>query len=113
MSGAVGDRLTAPLWGSSIGTRCWEASDGGTIGRQVPPTIGQIPLDSAFPDRPVEFAHELHLDDRLTLDVNRRSWLTGFRVNPWSATLLVSPCWLLMEDRPGVHWINRATSFVV
>ncbi len=35
---------------------------------QVPPTIGQIPLDSAFPDRPVEFAHELHLDDRLTLE---------------------------------------------
>lgn len=35
---------------------------------QVPPTIGQIPLDGAFPDRPVEFAHGLHLDDRLTLE---------------------------------------------
>ncbi len=35
---------------------------------QVPPTIGQIPFDAAFPDGPVEFAHELHLDDRLTLE---------------------------------------------
>ena len=39
---------------------------------EIPPAIGQIPLDSAFPDRPVEFAHELHLDERLTLDGNRR-----------------------------------------
>jgi hypothetical protein len=35
---------------------------------QVPPTIGRIPLDTAFPDHPLEFAHELHLDDRLTLE---------------------------------------------
>lgn len=35
---------------------------------QVPPTIGQIPFEGAFPDHPVEFAHELHLDDRLTLE---------------------------------------------
>jgi hypothetical protein len=35
---------------------------------QVPPTIGQMPFDGAFPERPLEFAHELHLDDRLTLE---------------------------------------------
>jgi Cupin superfamily protein len=35
---------------------------------QVPPTIGRMPFDAAFPDRPVEFSHDLHLDDRLTLD---------------------------------------------
>jgi hypothetical protein len=35
---------------------------------QVPPTIGEIPFDAAFPERPVEFIHDLHLDDRLTLE---------------------------------------------
>ena len=35
---------------------------------EVPPTIGQIPYAGGFPDRPVEFAHELHLDERLTLE---------------------------------------------
>jgi hypothetical protein len=30
-------------------------------------TIGQIPFDDAFPRRSVEFAHDLHRDDRLTL----------------------------------------------
>lgn len=35
---------------------------------QVPPTIGHMPYDAAFPDGPVEFSHGLHLDDRLTLD---------------------------------------------
>jgi hypothetical protein len=30
-------------------------------------TIGQIAFDDAFPGRPMEFAHDLHLDDRLTL----------------------------------------------
>src|SRR5215472_10570859 len=30
-------------------------------------TIGQIPFDDAFPGRSVEFRHDLHLDDRLTL----------------------------------------------
>jgi hypothetical protein len=35
---------------------------------QVPPTIGEIPFDAAFPEETVEFAHELHLDDRLTLE---------------------------------------------
>ena len=30
-------------------------------------TIGQIPFDDAFPGRSVGFAHELHLDNRLTL----------------------------------------------
>jgi hypothetical protein len=34
---------------------------------QVPPTIGEIPFDGAFPERPVEFIHDLHLDDRVTL----------------------------------------------
>ena len=34
---------------------------------QIPPTIGQIPFDDAFPQHPVEFVHDLHLDDRLTL----------------------------------------------
>jgi Cupin superfamily protein len=34
---------------------------------QVPKTIGQIPFDDAFPGRSVGFAHDLHLDDRLTL----------------------------------------------
>jgi hypothetical protein len=34
---------------------------------QVPPTIGQIPFDGAFPGGPVAFVHDLHLDDRLTL----------------------------------------------
>jgi Cupin superfamily protein len=34
---------------------------------QAPKTIGQIALDDAFPGRSVEFTHELHLDDRLTL----------------------------------------------
>ena len=34
---------------------------------QIPPMIGQIPFDDAFPDHPVEFVHDLHLDDRLTL----------------------------------------------
>jgi mannose-6-phosphate isomerase-like protein (cupin superfamily) len=29
--------------------------------------IGQIPFDDAFPARSVEFSHDLHLDDRLTL----------------------------------------------
>ena len=30
-------------------------------------TIGQIPFDDAFPARSLEFIHDLHLDDRLTL----------------------------------------------
>jgi hypothetical protein len=30
-------------------------------------TIGQIPFDDAFPGQSVEFTHDLHLDDRLTL----------------------------------------------
>src|SRR5215472_14451601 len=30
-------------------------------------TIGQIAFDDAFPGRSVEFIHDLHLDDRLTL----------------------------------------------
>jgi hypothetical protein len=34
---------------------------------QVPKTIGQLPFDNAFPRQAVEFSHELHLDDRLTL----------------------------------------------
>jgi mannose-6-phosphate isomerase-like protein (cupin superfamily) len=34
---------------------------------EIPPAIGQIPLDDAFPDHPIEFGHELHLDERLTL----------------------------------------------
>jgi JmjC domain len=34
---------------------------------QVPNTIGQIPFDDAFPARSVGFAHDLYLDDRLTL----------------------------------------------
>lgn len=33
---------------------------------QVPLTIGHVPLDGAFPERPVEFVHDLHLDGRLT-----------------------------------------------
>jgi len=36
--------------------------------RQIPPTIGQIPFDGAFPEQPVEFIHDLHHDDRLTLE---------------------------------------------
>jgi hypothetical protein len=31
------------------------------------PQIGQIALDDAFPGQPVEFAHDLYSDDRLTL----------------------------------------------
>src|SRR6516164_6378562 len=34
---------------------------------QVPKTIGQIPVDDAFPGRSVGFVHDLHHDDRLTL----------------------------------------------
>src|SRR5215475_4164402 len=34
---------------------------------QVPKTIGQIPFDDGFPTRSVGFAHDLYLDDRLTL----------------------------------------------
>jgi hypothetical protein len=34
---------------------------------QIPKTIGQIAFDDAFPGRSVEFIHDLHLDDRLTL----------------------------------------------
>src|SRR5262252_9898876 len=38
------------------------------MGTESPgPTIGQIPFDNAFPGRSVEFIHDLHLDDRLTL----------------------------------------------
>ena len=33
----------------------------------VPETIGQLAFDDTFPGRSVEFTHELHLDDRLTL----------------------------------------------
>ncbi len=33
----------------------------------VPPTLGQIPLDDAFPERPVEFIHDLHHEHRVTL----------------------------------------------
>ncbi len=33
---------------------------------QVLATIGHIPLDGGFPERPVEFVHDLHLDTRLT-----------------------------------------------
>ena len=32
------------------------------------PTIGRIPFEDGFPDHPLEFAHELHVDDRLTLE---------------------------------------------
>jgi JmjC domain len=34
---------------------------------QVPKTMGQIAFDDAFPGRSVEFVHDLHHDDRLTL----------------------------------------------
>jgi hypothetical protein len=34
---------------------------------QIPKTIGQIAFDDAFPGRSLEFIHDLHLDDRLTL----------------------------------------------
>jgi hypothetical protein len=34
---------------------------------QEPKTIGQVAFDDAFPAHPVEFVHELHLDDRVTL----------------------------------------------
>ena len=34
---------------------------------QVPQTIGQIAFDDAFPARSLEFSHDLHHDDRLTL----------------------------------------------
>ena len=34
---------------------------------QVRECIGQIALDDAFPERPVEFVHDLHLNERLTL----------------------------------------------
>jgi JmjC domain len=30
-------------------------------------TIGQLPFDDTFPARSIEFSHDLHLDDRLTL----------------------------------------------
>src|SRR5215468_5208810 len=30
-------------------------------------TIGQLAFDDAFPEQSVEFSHDLHLDDRLTL----------------------------------------------
>src|ERR1700683_4918659 len=30
-------------------------------------TIGQIPFEDEFPERSLEFIHDLHLDDRLTL----------------------------------------------
>ena len=33
---------------------------------QIPPTLGQIPF-GGYPERPVEFIHQLRLDDRLTL----------------------------------------------
>ncbi len=35
--------------------------------KQVAPTIAQIPFDDAFPERPVAFTHDLHVDERLTL----------------------------------------------
>ncbi len=34
---------------------------------QVPKTMGQIAFDDAFPGQSMEFIHDLHLDDRLTL----------------------------------------------
>src|SRR6266849_4789481 len=34
---------------------------------QIPKTMGQIALDDAFPGQSVEFTHDLHLDDCLTL----------------------------------------------
>src|ERR1700761_5290627 len=34
---------------------------------QVSKTIGQIAFDDRFPGQSVEFIHDLHLDDRLTL----------------------------------------------
>ncbi len=39
---------------------------------EIPPSDRAIPFEDAFPDHPIEFAHELHLDERLTLDGNRR-----------------------------------------
>src|SRR5258708_8120077 len=45
-------------------------------------SIGQLAFDEAFPERSVEFSHDLHLDDRLTLasvadlaDRLRRRWV--------------------------------------
>ena len=37
------------------------------LGGQVPECIEQIAFDDAFPERPVEFIHDLQLNDRLTL----------------------------------------------
>jgi len=34
---------------------------------QIPQTMGRIAFDDAFPGQSVEFTHDLHLDDRLTL----------------------------------------------
>src|ERR1051325_6785368 len=40
---------------------------GAQLSGQGPKTIGQLPFDGAFPGRAVDFVHDLHLDDRLTL----------------------------------------------
>ncbi len=36
--------------------------------RQVLPALAEVPFGDAFPERPAEFVHCLHQDDRLTLD---------------------------------------------
>jgi len=33
----------------------------------MPNTLGQVVFDEAFPDEPIEFTHDLRLDDRLTI----------------------------------------------
>jgi hypothetical protein len=77
---------------------------------QVPPTIGRMPFDAAFPDRPVEFSM---ISISMIASHSTRWPISpiGCRVNRWSVTLPVSHCWLLTEDPPGEPWINRATSY--
>jgi len=76
------------------------------------PTIGQIPFEGAFPARPVEFVHDLDLDDRLTLAavadladrLGRRSVIYDTAAQP----LLVP-----QGGPPRVPWPGLATSYAI
>jgi hypothetical protein len=78
------------------------------MGAQPPgQTIGQIPFDDAFPGGSVGFAHDLHLDDRLTLAavadladrLPRRSVIADTAVGPLLAPQAGPPRGAL--ERPG------------
>jgi hypothetical protein len=91
------------------------------MGAQPPgQTIGRLPFDDAFPGGSIGFAHELHLDDRLTLAaiadladrLPRRSVIADTAAQPLLAPQSGPPRGAL--ERPGdvIRDLNNASAWL-